>query len=96
MAKVINFEQIHAGCAGIDVGSKADFVSPDGQNVVSFQTFTADYYKCFRYLQEKGIHSAVMEATGVYRMSLYSMPEKHGRSMPGSSTRDTAGQGLQE
>jgi hypothetical protein len=43
MAKVINFEQIHANCAGIDVGFRVIFVSPDGQEIVSFPTFTADY-----------------------------------------------------
>jgi transposase len=77
MTKVINFEEIHTNCAGIDVGSKAIFVSPDGREVVSFQTFTADYYKCCRYLQEKGVRSVAMEATGVYWMSLYSILEEH-------------------
>ncbi|MDR0347958.1 MAG: hypothetical protein LBH90_00510 [Tannerella sp.] len=47
MAKVINLEQIHADCAGIDVGSRAIFVSPDGRKVVSFPTFTADYYRAW-------------------------------------------------
>jgi transposase len=78
MTKVINFEEIHTNCAGIDVGSKANFVSTDGHEVVNFSTFTADYYKCWRYLQEKGIRSVAMEATGVYWMSLHFILEEHG------------------
>jgi transposase len=78
MAKVINFEQIHASCAGIDVGSKTIFVSVDGHEVVNFPTFTEDYLKCCRYLQENGIRAVAMEATGVYWMSLYSILEEHG------------------
>ena len=35
MAKVINFDQIHAHCAGIDVGAKEIFVSIDGEQAVS-------------------------------------------------------------
>jgi len=78
MAKLINFEQIHAHGAGIDVGAKNIFVSIDGEQVVNFETFTEDYRRCCRYLKENGITSVAMESTGVYWMSLYSILEDAG------------------
>jgi len=48
MPKLIQFEQIHAHGAGIDVGAKEIFVSIDGEQVVSFKTFTEDYHTCCR------------------------------------------------
>jgi len=78
MAKVINFDQIHAHGAGIDVGAKEIFVSIDGEQVVSFKPFTDDYHQCCRYLKEHGITAAAMESTGVYWMSLYSVLEDAG------------------
>ena len=78
MKKVIGFEEIHADGAGIDIGSKEIYVSIDGEQVVKFQTFTADYYTCCRYLKENGIRSVAMEATGVYWISLYSILEEQG------------------
>ncbi len=78
MSKVINFEQIHAHGAGIDIGSREIFVSIDGQQVVSFKTFTEDYHQCCHYLKENGITSVAMESTGVYWMSLYAILEDSG------------------
>lgn len=78
MANVVNFEEIHAQGAGIDIGSKEIYVSIDGISVVNFKTFTADYYSCCRYLKDNGICSVAMEATGVYWMSLYSILEDNG------------------
>jgi len=76
--KVVTFEQIHAHGAGIDIGSKEIFVSIDGEQVVSFKTFTEDYHKCCNYLKENRIESVAMEATGVYWMSLYDILESYG------------------
>ena len=78
MAKVVQFEEIHAKAAGIDIGSRGVFVSIDGEQVVDFKTFTADYQLCCKYLKENGIESVAMEATGVYRMALYEMLEENG------------------
>ena len=78
MSKLIQFEQIHAHGAGIDVGAKEIFVSIDGEQVVSFKTFTEDYHTCCRYLKENGITAVAMESTGVYWMSLYSILEDSG------------------
>jgi len=78
MAKIINFEEIHANAAGIDIGSREIFVSIDGEQVVKFKTFTSDYHSCCKYLKEHGVVSVAMEATGVYWMSLYAMLEGYG------------------
>lgn len=78
MSKLIQFEQIHAHGAGIDVGAKEIFVSIDGEQVVSFKTFTEDYHRCCHYLKENGITKVAMESTGVYWMSLYSILEDSG------------------
>ena len=78
MAKIVKFNEVHPKGAGIDIGSREIFVSIDGQQVVKFQTFTADYHACCEYLKENGILSVAMEATGVYWMSLYSILEEYG------------------
>jgi hypothetical protein len=44
MEKVTVFETVHEHAAGIDIGAEKIFVSPDGVEVVSFDTFTSDYY----------------------------------------------------
>jgi len=78
MKRVTVFETVHQNAAGIDVGAKKIFVSVDGTEVVSFDTFTSDYYKCAEYLQQKAITAVAMEATGVYWMALYAMLESCG------------------
>lgn len=78
MSEVTVFKTKNQHCAGIDIGASKIFVSPDGSEVVNFDTFTADYYKCAQYLLEKGCLSVAMEATGVYWMPLYSILEDRG------------------
>ncbi len=78
MKKVTVFETVHENAAGIDIGAKQIFVSVDGNEVVSFNTFTEDYYKCVEYLQGKNVTRVAMEATGVYWMALYAMLESCG------------------
>jgi hypothetical protein len=78
MESVVKFEKVHENGAGIDIGSREIFVSIDGKQVVKFGTFTSDYRACCGYLKKNGIDSAAMEATGVYWMSLYAMPEQIG------------------
>lgn len=78
MSKVTVFETLYENAAGIDIGAEEIFVSIDGKEVVSFLTFTADYYKCAEYLQEHKITRVAMEATGVYWMALYAMLESCG------------------
>jgi transposase len=78
MANSVKFDQIHENCAGIDIGAKEIFVSIDGEQVEKFNTFTAEYKLCCKYLQQNGIKAVAMEATGIYWMSLYAMLEEHG------------------
>ena len=72
------FETVYQNAAGIDIGAEKIFVSVDGIEVVSFDTFTSDYYKCVEYLQLNGIKNVAMEATGIYWMALYAMLESCG------------------
>lgn len=75
MKKETVFETAFEHAAGIDIGASQIFVSPDGIEVSSFDTFTSGYYECIEYLQHKGIKNVAMEATGVYWVALYSMLE---------------------
>lgn len=78
MKKVTVFETVYEHAAGIDIGAEKIFVSPDGVEVVNFDTFTSGYYQCVEYLQQKGIKNVAMEATGVYWIALYTMLESCG------------------
>jgi transposase len=78
MAKLISFEQANAHGAAIDIGAEKIFVSPDGEEVLVYQTFTADYRKCAADLKQRGIERVCMEATGVYWIALYAMLEEAG------------------
>jgi len=78
MKKVTVFETVHEHAAGIDIGAQKIYVSYDGTEVVTFDTYTADYYRCAVYLQEKGIEDVAMEATGVYWIALYAILESCG------------------
>lgn len=89
MQKVTVFETIHEHAAGIDIGAEKIFVSIDGTEVVSFNTFTSDYYRCAEYLQQKGTRCVAMEATGVYWMALYAMLENCGLKVCLVNPRET-------
>lgn len=78
MAKVITFEQVNAHAAAIDIGAEKIFVSPDGTEVLVFQTFTEDYRRCVNELKQRAIQRVCMEATGVYWIALYEMLEQAG------------------
>lgn len=61
---------IHPNAAGIDIGAEQHWVSVplarDGESVRSFGPFTADLYALADWLQDCGIETVAMEATGVY------------------------------
>lgn len=78
MAKLITFEQVNAHAAAIDIGAGKIFVSPDGTEVWSYETFTADYRRCVEDLKQRCIRNVCMEATGVYWIALYEMLEQSG------------------
>jgi transposase len=89
MAKVTVFETVHENAAGIDIGASKIFVSPDGIEVRSFDTFTSGYYECVEYLHQKGKTEVAMEATGVYWMALYAMLESCGLKVYLINPRET-------
>lgn len=66
-------QKIHAQGAGIDVGSRHFFVGIENQEVKSFDTFTSGCHQVVEYLQQHGITSVAMEATGVYWVVLHDM-----------------------
>jgi transposase len=76
MSKLLTFEQVNAHAAAIDIGSEKIYVSPDGIQVLSYETFTADYRRCVEDLQQRGIRCVCMEATGVYWIALYELLEQ--------------------
>jgi transposase len=78
MESVTTFEIVNPNGAGIDIGSENIFVSPDGETVVRFETFTASYHECLNYLKERKIKRVAMEATGVYWIALYEILENNG------------------
>lgn len=65
----------HDHAAGIDIGSDEVFVSVDGDTVKCFRTFTRSYRELLEYLQQHGITTVCMEATGVYWIPLYDLLE---------------------
>lgn len=62
---------IHEHAAGIDIGSRRIFISVQGQEVVSFDTFTRSFRDALDYLLSHGVESVAMEATGSYWFILY-------------------------
>lgn len=68
-------EKLRANAAGIDIGAKKIFVSVEGDQVQSFDTFTEDFYLARDYLLSKDIKTVAMEATGVYWIILYEILE---------------------
>jgi transposase len=78
MAKVITFERVNPNAAAIDIGAQKVFMSPDGNNVHCYETFTVDYRRMIGDLHAHGIERICMEATGVYWIALYEMLEASG------------------
>jgi transposase len=75
-------EQLNPNAAGIDIGAEEVWVavSPerDEQSVRSFPTFTADLHRMADWLEQCGMETVAMEATGVYWIPLYEILEERG------------------
>lgn len=71
-------EKLRINAAGIDIGAKKIFISVEGDQVRSFDTFTEDFYRVRDYLAFKGVQTVAMEATGVYWIILYEILESAG------------------
>jgi transposase len=65
--------------AGIDIGSRSHWVAinpqRDAEPVREFDTFTPDLNALVDWLSQCGVSSVVMEATGVYWVTLYELLE---------------------
>jgi transposase len=73
---------LNRNAAGIDVGNAEHHVAvPPGRDpepVQKFGSFTADLHRMAGWLKSCGIDTVVMQATGVYWMSLYQVLEDYG------------------
>lgn len=76
-----NLIVIHHNVAGIDIGNSYVFVGTEDGEVKNFKTFTSSYMELIQYLKSKQVQSVVMEATGIYWMTLYQMLEEAGFSL---------------
>lgn len=71
-------KKIRENAAGIDIGAKNIFIALEGEEVVSFETFTEDFRFAVDYLLHNQVKTVAMEATGVYWVILYEMLEEAG------------------
>jgi transposase len=76
------WEPINPRAAGVDIGLREHWVCVPPQatspNVRRFGTFTADLEALAQWLQECGVNSVAMEATGVYWIPLFQILERRG------------------
>lgn len=74
--------EVNAHAAGVDLGSREHWVAvpPErqAQPVRRFGTFTSDLEALAQWLQECGVTSVAMEATGVYWIALFQLLERRG------------------
>lgn len=73
-----NLEKIKSNAAGIDLGTEKFFVSVDGEQVKSFETYTSSIQLLIAHLKENAIGTVAMEATGVLWIPLYDALEEAG------------------
>lgn len=87
------WETVHPHAAGIDIGAKEHFACvPPGStsdNVRSFGTFTADLEALANWLQECGVTTVAMEATGVYWIPVFQILERRGLQVLLANARQT-------
>ena len=80
--------------AFVDVGSEQMYVSIAGGPPEVFGTVTGELHRLRDWLQERGVKSVAMEATGVYWLPLYSVLEAAGLAVVmvnGKQTRNLPG-----
>lgn len=84
----------HSNAAGIDIGSRSIFISAEGEEVVSFGTFTCDFESARSYLLLHKVKTVAMEATGSYWFVLHDILERSGIDVwvvDGKQTRQVPG-----
>jgi len=87
-------EKINSKSAGIDIGSRNIYIGLEDSEVSVFGTFTAEFRQAARFLQERGITTVAMEATGSYWAVLYDVLIESGLDVwlvDGRQTRQVPG-----
>ncbi len=93
-------EVVYERCCGLDVHKKevvACTITPEGKEIRSFGTMTADLLALGDWLQAKGCTHVAMESTGVYWKPIYNLLEgqdftllvvnaQHIKAVPGRKT----------
>ncbi len=72
---------LHERCAGLDVHKKtvvACVLTPQGRQVRTFSTLTADLLALTQWLEDVGCRAVAMESTGVYWKPVYNLLEAAG------------------
>ena len=91
---------VHERCCGLDVHKRtvvACVLTPEGREIRSFGTMTADLAVLVGWLQERRVTHVAMESTGVYWMPVYNLLEtleltlfvvnaQHIKTVPGRKT----------
>jgi len=97
---MLKMEVIHERCCGLDVHKKtvtACSITPDGKEIRTFGTMTADILELVEWIKSKGCSHVAMESTGVYWKPIYNLLEfegietlvvnaKHIKAVPGRKT----------
>lgn len=97
MKNPLDLPLLNPHAAGIDVGSEKLFVSVAGQEPKIYLTVTEEIKRLVKELQEQGVKTVAMEATGVYWINVHGLLEEaglavvvvngaHCRNIPGRKT----------
>jgi transposase len=87
------WEPVHPHAAGVDIGSREHWACAGAVNgeaqVQRFGTFTADLEAMAQWLEQRGVTSVAMEATGVYWIPLFQILERRGFEVILANARQT-------
>ena len=76
------WQMVNPHAAGIDLGSKEHWVcvppGSDGVNIRRFGTYTADLHALADWMEQCGVTTVAMEATGVYWIPIFQILETRG------------------
>jgi transposase len=75
---MISMPAVNPHAAGIDIGSKSQYVCVAHDNVKEFGVFTTNLHSIAEHLEAHGVQTAALESTGFYWRPLYLMLQDHG------------------
>lgn len=77
---IVSFPLVHANAAGIDVGSRSNWVCVGSgeDRIREFGVFTEDHHTLAKWLQKHKVKTIAMESTGVYWKSLFLILQSYG------------------